>query len=146
MKTADPSPPILCRDAEILAALHREAFGGEAWRAAFFRQLLEAPPVFGLVLEQGMVLAQAVAGEAEILTIGVAPRCRRQGIARLLLEASLAEAVRRGATEVFLEVAVENAAARALYRSAGFTESGRRRDYYGPGADGILLRRSLYAG
>ncbi|HET9147607.1 MAG TPA: GNAT family N-acetyltransferase, partial [Acetobacteraceae bacterium] len=88
METADPCPPIPWRDAEVLAALHREAFGGEAWSAAFFRQLLESPPVFGLVLGQGMVLAQAVAGEAEILTIGVVPGCRRQGIARLLLEAA----------------------------------------------------------
>ena len=41
-----------------------------------------------------------------------------------------------------MEVRDGNAAARALYRSAGFAEVGRRRRYYPDGEDAILLLRS----
>ena len=44
-------------------------------------------------------------------------------------------AAARGAVRVFLEVADDNAAARALYARAGFVEAGRRPGYYA-GADG----------
>ena len=51
----------------------------------------------------------------------------------------------RGARQCFLEVADTNAAARALYASAGFVEVGRRPGYYrSAGAaprDAILMRR-----
>jgi ribosomal protein S18 acetylase RimI-like enzyme len=52
-----------------------------------------------------------------------------------------------GATEVFLEVSVDNAAARALYAGLGFREVGLRPDYYeeavGAARDALVLRRSL---
>ena len=60
-----------------------------------------------------------------------------------LLQALLHEAAARGATEVFLEVAESNAAARALYAKAGAQEVGRRRRYYADGADALILRMAL---
>jgi ribosomal-protein-alanine N-acetyltransferase len=47
-----------------------------------------------------------------------------------LLAAGLNEAASRGSARLILEVAADNAAALALYRAAGFTEIGRRADYY----------------
>ncbi|HQT72726.1 MAG TPA: GNAT family N-acetyltransferase, partial [Acidiphilium sp.] len=87
--------------------------------------------------------ARAVAGEAEILTIGVAATARRRGIARALLGAALGEARGRGAETVFLEVAADNDAAIRLYRACLFRPAGRRRDYYGPGRDALLFTRPL---
>lgn len=139
------SEVVLCADAEVLAALHQAAFGADGWDAAFFTRLVKLPPVFGFIEKNGLILMQAVAGEAEILTVGVAPEYRRQGIARRLLDAASAESARRGAARIFLEVAAENFAARMLYENSGFTEAGHRRDYYGPGADAILLTRRLCA-
>jgi ribosomal-protein-alanine N-acetyltransferase len=55
----------------------------------------------------------------------------------------MAEAVRRGAVEIFLEVAEPNAAARALYACAGAREVGRRPRYYADGADALVLRIDL---
>jgi ribosomal-protein-alanine N-acetyltransferase len=56
----------------------------------------------------------------------------------------LAEAVRRGAREAFLEVRVDNEPARALYRSEGFDEVGRRRGYYDGGrVDAVTMRKEL---
>lgn len=44
---------------------------------------------------------------------------------------------------MFLEVAADNDAARALYAKLGFVEAGRRHGYYGDGADALVLRHSL---
>ena len=41
-----------------------------------------------------------------------------------------AQAVQKGAARAFLEVAATNAAARALYASAGYAEDRVRRGYY----------------
>ena len=71
----------------------------------------------------GLVLAGAglaVADSAQIFTVGTVPHARREGVARRLVEAMLDEARRREATEVFLEVRVDNEAAKALYEGFGF--------------------------
>ena len=44
---------------------------------------------------------------------------------------------------MFLEVAVTNHAARALYAAHGFTEAGLRRHYYSDGTDALILRSTL---
>ena len=79
--------------------------------------------------------ARVAADEAEVLTLGVAPEVRRQGIATDLLRAAIAEIRARGGTAMFLEVATGNTAARALYKKFDFVEVGRRRRYY---ADGVM--------
>jgi ribosomal-protein-alanine N-acetyltransferase len=94
----------------------------------------------------GFALGQVVAGEAELLTIAVAPGERRQGLGRRLLDLFLMECAARGASAVYLEVAAGNAAALGLYRSAGFSPAGRRRAYYhapdGTATDALILRRA----
>ncbi|MDD2876165.1 MAG: GNAT family N-acetyltransferase [Acidiphilium sp.] len=127
-----------------MALIHRECFGAAAWPAASIATLFSSRFVFGFIADQGgMVIARAVADEAEVLTIGVVPALRRQGIARGLIEAVAAESAGRGARTLFLEVAAENQAALALYRAAHFHEAGVRRNYYGDDRDALLLRRAL---
>ena len=61
-----------------------------------------------------------------------------------MLAALYAEAARRGATEIFLDVRVDNDSAIALYRNEGFAELGRRRGYYDAGrVDSLVMRRGL---
>lgn len=131
--------------AAVLAAIHAAAFPpGARWGADAMALQLGLPGAFGLIdPDGGMVLARVAADEAEILTIAVLPELRRQGRARALLEAAAAKAAAAGAVSLFLEVAQANAAARALYAAAGFAPVGRRRGYYGPGADALVLRRAL---
>jgi len=69
-------------------------------------------------------------GQAEILTLTTALNARRQGLARQLLDQASSVLKKQKITELFLEVAEDNAAAIALYRSAGFTPIGRRPAYY----------------
>jgi ribosomal-protein-alanine N-acetyltransferase len=133
------------KDAPALAAQHAAAIPvAERWGPDAIRQMLEMPGTFGLHLPgQGFVLARVAADEAEILTLAVMPGARRQGHGGALLSGAMAGAAVRGAAAMFLEVAERNAAARALYARAGFTEAGRRRRYYADGADALVLRREL---
>ena len=130
-----------------LAALHARAFPpDQRWGEVALGAMLGLEGGFGLVAggerPEGFVLARAVAGEAEIMTLAVDPAARRRGLGRLLLEGALAEAARRGAAVLFLEVSEGNAAARALYAGAGAAEVGRRRRYYADGSDALVLRFS----
>ena len=116
----------------------------EAWSVAAFQVQLEMHSVLGLLDERGGVaLLRVTADEAEILTIGVLPVMRRQGIARALLDESMAQARAVGVRTVFLEVGIRNRPARGLYEAAGFEEVGRRRRYYVNGEDALILRATL---
>lgn len=121
-------------DPERLADLHASAFDAP-WDAAAFAALLDQPGVFAVERPDGLILMRVVADEAEILTLAVRPSARRQGLGGQLAAEGLARARSSGAERTFLEVAEDNAAARALYARLGFTEAGRRRAYYA-GSDG----------
>jgi ribosomal-protein-alanine N-acetyltransferase len=83
---------------------------------------------------------QVVADEAHIHNLAVAPDARRTGLARRLLAHALDIVAGHGARVVHLEVRDGNVAARALYRSMGFREVGKRSAYYSePVEDAILL-------
>lgn len=118
-----------------MAALHARCFTTpRPWSAAEIAALLADPLVFCLTEPTGFLMGRAVAGEAELLTLAVDPAARRQGTGRRLVAGFLAESARRGAESCFLEVAAQNAAARALYAAAGFVTAGTRRGYYRDGA------------
>ena len=136
---------------EALAALHARCFTlPRPWSAAEFSALLGGRGVFLLEEAHEFLLGRALAGEAELLTLAVAPEGRRLGLGRRLLAGFEAGAAARGATEAFLEVAADNVPALALYQGAGWAEAGRRRGYYrradGPAVDAVILRKVLAAG
>jgi ribosomal-protein-alanine N-acetyltransferase len=65
-------------------------------------------------------------------------------VGRLLVRALVAEARRRRAGEVLLEVREDNQAARRLYACEGFTVLGVRRGYYEQGrVDAVTMRLSI---
>lgn len=146
--TRDAVPADLAR----LAELHATGFL-ESWSADALETLLASPGVFALVADQdspiaGFVMAREAAGEAEILTIAVAPASRRTGLGRALIVAAALRAAEMGATTFFLEVAVGNVAARGLYAGLGFAQAGRRKGYYEgsafePAQDALILRADL---
>ncbi|SIQ23110.1 ribosomal-protein-alanine N-acetyltransferase [Paracoccus thiocyanatus] len=128
-----------------LAALHGRCFAAHPrpWTAAEFQALLAGPANFLLIRPQAFLLGRAIADEAELLTLAVAPEARRQGLASALLAEFAATSRARGARAAFLEVAADNAAALALYAGAGWEAVGKRRDYYAPGIGAIVMRRAL---
>ena len=137
--------PLTAEDAQTLAAVHAQAFGSP-WSADEIGALLARPEVFGIGSAGGFILLRVMAGEAEVLTLAVAPSERRQGLGRALLTAGLAAGRDAGAESAFLEVAADNVAAIALYETAGFRQVGRRRGYYsrpGGAIDAMVLRLDL---
>jgi [ribosomal protein S18]-alanine N-acetyltransferase len=134
-----------------LAAMHGACFPDEPWDAATLERILELAGGFGYLAWQGdspvgFVLARDLDGEAEILSLGVLPRWRCQGIGRALIDAVVAEAERRQIGSIVLEVATENRAARRLYAAGGFVQVGRRPRYYrqiGGWGDGLIMRRGI---
>lgn len=138
-------------DAEALAAAHARSFDN-SWSAPDIANLMSAMGGFAVLAEDaegpiGFILGRAIGGEAEILTLVVAPDRRRSGVGEALVEQLIGEARARGAQAVYLEVAADNAAAQALYRKAGFERAGLRRGYYARGGsrpvDALVLRRAL---
>ena len=116
----------------------------------FWSELAHVPETrHYLVAEQdGAMVGYAGLAEAgrqgDVQTLAVATTAQGQGIGRLLLDGLLAEARRRGALDVLLEVRAENAAAQALYAKAGFERIAVRRGYYRPGGtDAHVLRLRL---
>lgn len=95
----------------------------------------------------GFVLSRTVSGEAEILTIAVAPSFRRQGVGGALLGAHIATLAARRIEALFLEVEAGNQAALALYRSFDFHQVGTRKGYYPKAgaiaAAALVLRRDF---
>ena len=131
--------------AEVMAAIHEVSFPpAERWNANVMGLQLGILGGFGFIdPDGGMVLARVAVDEAEILTIAVLPALRGQGMGRRLLDAAMDEARRRGAREMFLEVATGNTPAKALYARAGFTRVGQRKRYYPGGGDALVLRAEL---
>jgi ribosomal-protein-alanine N-acetyltransferase len=141
-------------DLDVLMRYEDEMFGSEAWsRQSYIDELADTELRDYLVAEgtgggTGVVLGSGglmtIAETAQILTVGVLPNARRQGIGSLLVRALVARARERRADEVLLEVRVDNDAAKKLYESEGFTTLGLRRGYYEHGrVDALTMRLGL---
>ncbi len=131
-----------------MAALHGAAMTtSRPWSEAELADLASDPLIFAVTLADGFALGRAVAGEAELLTLAVSPEAQRQGIGARLLAGFEAEARARGAEAAFLEVAEDNAPARALYARCGWQKAGYRPAYYprrdAPAAAAHVLRKTL---
>lgn len=124
-----------------LADLHQQCFPYKPWSATEFADLKKSGCDI-IASTNGFIVYRVVADEAEIITIGVAPDARRTGIAAAMLAIAEGDASKRGAKKMFLEVAADNAAARALYTTAGYTEIGTRPKYY-DGIDAIMMRKDI---
>lgn len=148
-----------------LVDLERELFGPSAWSRSMLHEELRGPGRWYVGVEGparaavGAVGAPPTAagtevvayaglwfdGEvAQVMTIGVQAAAQRRGLGRRLLDALVERARGLGAEAVLLEVRVDNAAALALYESAGFTVLARRRRYYQPeDVDAFTMRLDL---
>lgn len=134
-----------------MAALHAAAFAGAApppWSAGEIAGALLGAGAFAVTRHgAGFAVLRAVAGEGELLTLAVAPGCRRSGHGAGLLAEGEARLLGAGARRAVLEVATGNAPARALYAAAGWAEAGRRPGYYrapdGTRQDALILAKTL---
>jgi ribosomal-protein-alanine N-acetyltransferase len=135
--------------------LEHAAFAEDAWSVGmFWSELAEAATRYYLVAEQygaaadeprliGYAGLLAGAGEAEVLTIAVAPDREGRGLGAVLLTELMREAARRDCDDVVLEVRVDNHRAQQLYQRFGFEGVGIRKGYYQPmNIDALVMRSS----
>lgn len=140
---------------EVMAVMDG-AFGdlfGEAWTRSQLSGILPMAGVFLILAIDrnresvvGFSLFRTVADESELLLIAVLPDEQRRGVGTLLLEDFLGRAREERLRRVHLEVRDGNAAI-GMYRAAGFSPVGRRRNYYhaasGKRYDAITLAYEL---
>lgn len=134
---------------EYLSSVHSLCFvTPRPWRADEFTTLLAAPGVFLLSHAHGFALGRIAGPEAELLTIAVHPNAQNAGHGRRLIDGFIAESAARGAEDVFLEVAENNANAIALYTRAGFIKIAERANYFkqisGPPLTAYIYKHTIY--
>jgi [ribosomal protein S18]-alanine N-acetyltransferase len=133
---------------EAMAAIHAASFTTpRPWSAADIAATLDSRFAFLLTETDGFLIGRCVAGEAEILTLAVAPSARQKGIGGRLVEAFFSAAQARGAESAFLEVSAANLPAQALYLAKGFEAQGKRAGYYqtpeGARLDALVMVRRI---
>jgi ribosomal-protein-alanine N-acetyltransferase len=143
-------------DMDSVMTVMESAFGrrfGEAWTRSQLAGILPMAGVSLMLAREngneaviGFSLFRAVADESELLLLGVLASHQRRRIGRQLLSDFLERARNDGVVRVHLEVRDGNPAVE-MYRNAGFSPVGRRRNYYhapnGKRFDAITLALQL---
>jgi len=153
--------PMQAADLPWVMELDRKTPGSPHWSAQTYESLLrpdERPAAlryFACVAAQegteaGVVIARllvdGVENACELEWIAVEDAFRRRGVARRLLQALEEWASGLGGRRILLEVRAGNEVAQALYRRAGFCQTGLRRRYYlDPEEDAVLMAKELRA-
>jgi ribosomal-protein-alanine acetyltransferase len=138
-------------DLAAVMALEDAIYPEDAWSSENMERELTGEHTYYLVAigDDGAIdayaglLAPLGTGQGDIQTVTVAPRARRQGLARAMMLALIDEARRRGAEELFLEVRADNESAQALYTELGFATVAVRKRYYKGGMDALSMRLTV---
>ena len=114
--------------------IHAQSFA-EPWDEHLIEYFLGLPSSLAFLDEReggisAFVLCRLICDESEVLTFAVAPAWRRRGIGRQLIESAQRAIRGLGGKRLFLEVAEDAPATRALYQGAGFHVVGCRHGYY----------------
>ena len=157
MSAVTPAPgqpwqprPMSRRDLERVAVIESQVYPFPWSRGNFSDSLAAGYDCW--VFESGAELfAYAIVmwipDEIHLLNLSVAASWQGKGYGGSILTWLMADAGRRGARSIVLEVRPSNLRARQLYERMGFTQIGMRRRYY-PAADGVredavVMARSL---
>lgn len=129
-----------------VAELEKLCFS-DPWSERSVASELTNPYSYWLVAEvdgcvAGYVGSQSAIDEADMMNIAVHPDYRRKGIAEKLVTALCEGLAQKGIHALLLEVRASNEPAKALYEKLGFTQVGRRPNYYrNPREDALILRK-----
>lgn len=135
-------------DLEDVLAIELDSFGAEAWDKRLFLEYFRKYPelffVAGLGRRTvGYSIACGGLRSAELVSIAVLARNRRQGVAKALVDRTAAELRARRVTTWWLMVDVGNASAIRFYETYGFVQTKRVKKYYSAGRDGWRMRLAL---
>jgi ribosomal-protein-alanine N-acetyltransferase len=126
--------PMTAADIEAVSELEQDIFP-DPWSARAFTEELAAEGRFYVVCRDGgEVVGYAgllvVAEDAHVVTLGVHPGRRHQGLGTLLMLCLAERALEVGGVNLTLEVRADNEEAQSLYHRFGFVPVGVRRRYY----------------
>ena len=120
-------------DLEIFRELHRDC-GGLFFVAVCFRRIV------------GYMVTCVDKAQAEIVSIGIAPKRQKMGIGTRLMECTLAALEERGILRIELMVRTTNEDGQRFYRKFGFRRAGRVSHYYEDRGDAFHMTKTLHAG
>jgi N6-L-threonylcarbamoyladenine synthase len=127
-------------DAWSIQNMHDELVGAERFYVVAFSTEGASEELIGYA---GLAKSMAAA-HGDIQTIAVNTKHRGKGLGRELMNRLIAECVRVGIGEVFLEVRADNPVAEALYKSLGFEQIDLRKRYYQPDdVDAVVMRLTI---
>lgn len=133
-------------DAHEISRLEQACFR-EPWTEEDIRRDIEFNEIVTVIVAEdedemiGYIDYQTLDFESELRRVCVRPNRRRLNVGSCLMYAMIHDVEQRGIPEILLEVREDNEAARGMYRDMGFIENGRRKGYYGPDEDAILMVR-----
>lgn len=134
-----------------VVSLEREIFKKDAWSVSQFKEELAGVPLtrYYVIAEDdsnkligyGGIAQGAPNFEADIHTIAVAEKARRNGVGRQIMTELENWAINRHAKEIFLEMKTTNLEAKPLYESLGYEVVSIRKNYYGSNTDAFVMRK-----
>ena len=137
-------------DLPVFVSLDKELFPYSPWSASQYKEEFSSPTRHFVVATDAAQNIIGYAGvfapgqaEADVLTVGVIPSHRGQGIARQLMSMITNWATEQGSIAMMLEVKVDNSDAIGLYESLGYSKLNVRKDYFGAGLDALVMRLDL---
>ena len=141
--------PYQPEDFEALYALDQACYAaGIAYSKRTLRWFLRLPGAECLVAEAGgeivgFILAEQEGARAHLITIDVLAAERRSGVGTTLLHAIEEKLAARGARQVELETATDNAAAVAFWQKHSYRTVGVLKRYYLGRLDAYFMRKPL---
>lgn len=139
---------ILTGDINQVASLEQQIFS-DAWSENAVTETFRQPQsiltgAFESNVLKGYLIVYYVLDELEIARIAVASNCRRQGIAERLLQDLEEKSRQLKIDRWLLDVRESNQAAIGLYKKYGFSEDGKRKNFYtDPVETAILMSRTI---
>ena len=138
------------QDIPVMVSLDKQLFPYSPWSSGQYREEISAPTRHFIVALDGAQRIIGYAGvfalegtAADILTVGVIPEHRGQGIARALMALITEWAKTQGSNAMMLEVKIDNLEAISLYETLGYIKLNIRKNYFGSGLDALVMRKDL---
>lgn len=134
-------------DAAIVQAIDLAAQVCEWSEDSYIRESKNPVGVYYILEVEGCIVGYAgmwcVAGEAELMNIGILPDLQGKGYGQMLLTALIDHAQNAGCAAMSLEVKEHNETAVAFYKKLGFEQIGFRKAYYKDGSNALLMQRTI---
>lgn len=131
-------------DVDAVVEMEQLSFTTPWPRDAFVNELtINQHAKYVVVTSNGRVIAYCgmwvILDEAHITNIAVHPQFRGRKLGEALMRQMMGVAVLYGGKRMTLEVRPSNLTARNLYAKLGFTEAGRRKNYYSDNQEDAII-------